>query len=71
MEEVIVILKPKKHGYRLLNVYTSIGPGGIHLSTEIGDDVTGPLSIVCQRSWESREILTKWKLTNWCLVASH
>lgn len=47
-----------------LNVYKSIGPGGTHVSVlrELVDIIAGPLSILCQSSWESGEVLCDWKL---------
>ncbi|KAK4810508.1 hypothetical protein QYF61_004288, partial [Mycteria americana] len=49
-----------------LNVHKSMGPDGIHprVLKELADVTAGPLSIIYQRSWESGEIPTDWKLAN-------
>ncbi|KAK4807474.1 hypothetical protein QYF61_008242 [Mycteria americana] len=49
-----------------LNVHKSTGPDGIHprVLKELADITVGPLSIVYQRSQESGEVPTDWKLAN-------
>ena len=49
-----------------LNVHKSMGSDGIHprVLKELVDVTAGPLSIICQRSWGSGDILTDWKLAN-------
>ena len=49
-----------------LNVHKSTGPDGIHarVLTELADITAGPLSIICERSWESGEVPADWKLAN-------
>jgi len=41
-----------------------MGPDGIHprVLKELVDVTAGPLLIICQRSWESGEVPTTWKL---------
>ena len=45
-----------------LKVPKSMGPYGIHLRVlkELADVTAAPLSIICQRSWESGEVPTNW-----------
>jgi len=42
-----------------LNVHKSMGPDGIHPRAlkELANVMAGPLLIICQRSWESGEVL--------------
>ncbi|GAB0209165.1 mitochondrial enolase superfamily member 1 [Grus japonensis] len=49
-----------------LNVHKSMVPDGIHprVLKELADVMAGPLSIIYQRSWESGEVPTDWKLAN-------
>ena len=49
-----------------LNVHKSTGPDGIHprVLKELADVMAGPLSIIYQRSWESREVPADWKPDN-------
>ncbi|KAK4830117.1 hypothetical protein QYF61_008544, partial [Mycteria americana] len=49
-----------------LNNHKSMGPDGIHprVLKELADGMTGPLSIIYQRSWESGEVLADWKLAS-------
>ncbi|KAK4830610.1 hypothetical protein QYF61_012053 [Mycteria americana] len=49
-----------------LNVCKSMGPDGIQIRVlkELADVRAGPLSIIYQRSWESGEVPTDWKLAN-------
>ncbi|KAM7094975.1 germ cell nuclear acidic protein isoform 2-T2 [Ciconia maguari] len=49
-----------------LNVYKSMGPDGIHprVLKELADVIAGHLLIICQRSWESREVPADWKLAS-------
>lgn len=41
----------------------SMSPDGTHLR-ELAKVLTGPLPIVCQQSWVSREIAAGWKMAN-------
>ncbi|GAB0208399.1 mitochondrial enolase superfamily member 1 [Grus japonensis] len=47
-----------------LKVHESMGPDGIHprVLKELADVMAGPLSTICQRSWDSGEVPTDWKL---------
>jgi len=49
-----------------LNARESVGPDGIHPGAlkELVDVMAGPLSTVCQRSWESGEVPADWKLAS-------
>ncbi|KAK4823871.1 hypothetical protein QYF61_007627 [Mycteria americana] len=49
-----------------LNIHKSMGPDRIHprVLKELVDVTAGPLSIICQRSWESGEVPADWKLAN-------
>ena len=49
-----------------LNVHKSMEPDGIHprVLKELVDVMAGALSIIYQRSWESGEVPTDWKLAN-------
>ncbi|KAK4832243.1 hypothetical protein QYF61_021168 [Mycteria americana] len=51
---------------RQLNVPKSMGPDGLHprVLDELADVMAGPLSIIYQGSWESREVPPDWKLAN-------
>lgn len=50
----------------LLDVHKSMGTGGIYLRVlkELEDAIAGPLLIMYQRSWESGEVCTDWKLAD-------
>ncbi|KFO07782.1 hypothetical protein N312_12828, partial [Balearica regulorum gibbericeps] len=49
-----------------LNDCKSMMPDGIHprVLKELADVPAGPLSIICQKSWESGEIPADWKLAS-------
>jgi len=49
-----------------LNVHKPIGPDGVHLRVlkEPVDVMSGALSVIYQRSWESGEVPTDWKLAS-------
>ncbi|GAB0189105.1 mitochondrial enolase superfamily member 1 [Grus japonensis] len=49
-----------------LNVHKSMGSDGIHprVLKELVDIMTGPFSVIYQKSWESEEVPTDWKLAN-------
>ncbi|KAK4830724.1 hypothetical protein QYF61_013174 [Mycteria americana] len=49
-----------------LHVQNSMGPDGIRPTVlkELADVMAGPLLIIYQRSWESGEVSTDWKLAN-------
>lgn len=49
-----------------LNVFKSMQPDGIHprVLKELVDVTVGPLLIMYQRSWESGEVSTDWKLAD-------
>lgn len=43
-----------------------MGPDGTHLRVlrELAKVLNGPLPIICQQSWVSREIAADWKMAN-------
>ncbi|KFQ05761.1 hypothetical protein N329_01460, partial [Haliaeetus albicilla] len=51
---------------RNLKVHKSMGPDEVPLQVlrELADEVAKPLSIILERSWQSREVPTDWKRGN-------
>jgi len=49
-----------------LDTYKSIGPDGIHprVLRELVEQLTNPLSIICQQSWQTGEIPDDWRITS-------
>ncbi|KGL77946.1 hypothetical protein N309_03408, partial [Tinamus guttatus] len=51
---------------RKLDTHKSIGPDGMHprVLRELADVIARPLSIICERSWRTREAPEDWKKAN-------
>ncbi|KGM00216.1 hypothetical protein N301_13218, partial [Charadrius vociferus] len=51
---------------RNLKVHKSMGPDEIHLQVlrELADEVTKPLAIIFEKSWQSGEVPANWKRGN-------